>query len=63
MIPSVADNDPRRLWSAVVTALADVKGQFSGAEGDGRYRVTHVWVRRGGGWKLAAIQMTRVAPQ
>lgn len=37
------------------------KGQYSGQEVGGQYRVTLVGVRRGGQWQVVAIQMTPVA--
>jgi uncharacterized protein (TIGR02246 family) len=49
--------------AAVMTTLTTIKGQYGGQEASGQYRVTQVWVRRGGGWQIVAIQMTpSVAP-
>ena len=47
--------------AAVMTTLTTIKGQYSGQEASGQYRVTQVWVRRGGAWQIVAIQMTRAA--
>ena len=47
--------------AAVMTTLTTVKGQYSGQEASGQYRVTQVYVRRGGAWQIVAIQMTRAA--
>ena len=41
-----------------MTTLTTIKGQYGGQEASGQYRVTQVWVRRGGGWQIVAIQMT-----
>ncbi|MDQ3684440.1 MAG: nuclear transport factor 2 family protein, partial [Acidobacteriota bacterium] len=49
--------------AAVMTTLTTIKGQYNGQEASGQYRVTQVWVRRGGGWQIVAIQMTRVGQQ
>ncbi len=49
--------------AAVMTTLTTVKGQYNGQEASGQYRVTQVWVRRGGGWQIVAIQMTRSGQQ
>ncbi len=49
--------------AAVMTTLTTVKGQYNGQEASGQYRVTQVFVRRGGGWQIVAIQMTRVGQQ
>jgi uncharacterized protein (TIGR02246 family) len=45
--------------AAVMTTLTTVKGQYSGQAASGQYRVTQVYVRRGGAWQIVAIQMTR----
>ena len=47
--------------AAVMTTLTTVKGQYGGQEASGQYRVTQVYVRRGGVWQIVAIQMTRAA--
>jgi ketosteroid isomerase-like protein len=47
--------------TAVMTSLTTLKGQYGGQEASGRYRVTQVLVRRGGGWQIVAIQMTPIA--
>lgn len=48
---------------AVATGLVTIKGQYSGQEGSGQYRITHAWVKRDGRWQMVALQMTRVASQ
>jgi uncharacterized protein (TIGR02246 family) len=45
--------------AAVMTTLTTIKGQYSGQEASGQYRVTQVYVRRDGAWQIVAIQMTR----
>ena len=47
--------------AAVLTTLTTIKGQYGGQEASGQYRVTQVYVRRGGAWQIVAIQMTRAA--
>ena len=47
--------------TGVMTSLSTIKGQYGGQEASGRFRVTQVWVRRGGAWQIVAIQMTRAA--
>lgn len=45
--------------AAVTTSLSTIKGQYGGQEVSGRFRVTQMYVRRGGAWQIVAIQMTR----
>jgi hypothetical protein len=51
--------------AAVVVEKASVKGTVTTPGGDqsidGDYRVTHVWVKEGGQWKLASGQVTKIA--
>jgi ketosteroid isomerase-like protein len=47
--------------TAVMNGLTTVKGQYSGQETSGQYRVTQVLVRRGGRWQIVALQMTPIA--
>jgi hypothetical protein len=46
--------------AAVGTSIANIKGQYSGQEGTGPYRVTVVWDKSHGPWKMVALQMTRI---
>jgi ketosteroid isomerase-like protein len=46
--------------TAVSTGIATIKGQYSGQEGSGPYRVTIVWDKSHGAWKMVALQMTRI---
>jgi ketosteroid isomerase-like protein len=45
---------------AVMTSLTTLKGQYSGQEASGQYRVTNVFARRGGGWQIVSLQMTPI---
>jgi len=51
--------------AAVVVEKASVKGTVTTPSGnqsiDGDYRVTHVWVKEGGQWKMASGQVTKIA--
>jgi ketosteroid isomerase-like protein len=44
-----------------MTSLTTLKGQYKGQEASGQFRVTNVFVRRGGGWQIVALQMTPIA--
>jgi ketosteroid isomerase-like protein len=46
--------------AAIFTATADVKGTLKGNDISGKYRIGQVWVKRGGTWKIANIQSTKV---
>ena len=46
--------------AVVVNSVSEIEGQYSGQEGSGTYRVTTVWSRQSGQWKMVAIQMTKV---
>lgn len=46
--------------AAVVTAKVRMTGATKGVPFDNQLRVIHVWVKQGGGWKLAAHQTTRL---
>jgi ketosteroid isomerase-like protein len=48
--------------TAIVTGHSSVKGTLNGEDISGDYRVTRVWVKQSGQWKLAAFQSTRVMP-
>ena len=48
--------------AAVLTGHSTVKATLNGQDISGEYRVTRVWVKQGGEWKVAAFQSTRVAP-
>jgi len=52
--------------TAVVVEKASVKGTVNTPSGDqsidGDYRLTRVWVKEGGQWKVAAGQVTKIAP-
>ena len=43
---------------AVMTSLTTLKGQYGGGKVSGRFRVTNVFVRRGGGWQIVSLQQT-----
>ncbi len=47
--------------TAVTNGLTTVKGQYSGQDASGQYRVTQLLVRRGGVWQIVALQMTPIA--
>ena len=47
--------------TAVMNGLTTVKGQYSGQEASGQYRVTQMLVRRDGRWQIVALQMTPIA--
>ena len=47
--------------TAVMTSLTTLKGQYKGQEASGQFRVTNVFVRRGGGWQIVSLQMTPIA--
>jgi len=47
--------------TAVMTSLTTLKGQYKGQEASGQFRVTNVFVRRGGGWQIVALQMTPIS--
>jgi ketosteroid isomerase-like protein len=47
--------------TAVINGLTTVKGQYSGQEASGQYRVTQMLVRRDGRWQIVALQMTPIA--
>lgn len=47
--------------TAVVTGRAEIKANMGGQELVLPLRFTEVWVKSGGGWKLAAWQSTRIA--
>ena len=46
--------------TAIFTATTNVKGTFKGNDISGTYRTTQIWVKEGGGWKLANTQSTKV---
>jgi ketosteroid isomerase-like protein len=47
--------------TAVMTSLTTMKGQYGGQDASGQYRVTNVFAKRGGGWQIVSLQMTRIA--
>lgn len=51
--------------TAVVVEKASVKGTVTSPSGDqsidGDYRLTRVWVKEGGQWKMASGQVTKIA--
>ena len=47
--------------TAVINGLTTLKGQYSGQETSGQYRITQVLVRRGGAWQIVALQLTPIA--
>lgn len=47
--------------TAVVVEKAAVKGTSGTQSIDGDYRLTRVWVKEGGQWKMASGQVTRIA--
>ena len=46
--------------TAVMNATATIKGTMKGNDISGTYRITQVWVKQGGGWKVANMQSTKV---
>ena len=46
--------------TAVMTSLTTLKGQYKGQEASGQFRVTNVFVKRGGGWQIVSLQMTPI---
>ena len=48
--------------TAVAICLVSAKGTYGGKSFSADFRVTHVWVKRKGNWKIVAFQVTRVAP-
>ena len=44
----------------IMNGLTTVKGQYSGQEASGQYRVTQMLVRRDGRWQIVALQMTPI---
>jgi ketosteroid isomerase-like protein len=48
--------------TAVLTARVTLKATLKGQDISGQYRITRVWVKQGGEWKLVAFQSTRIAP-
>ena len=46
--------------TAVVVEKASVKGTAGGQSIDGDYRLTRVWVKESGQWKMASGQVTRI---
>ena len=46
--------------AAVSSIRINIKGQYSGQEGSGVYRVLMVWGRPRADWQIVALQMTRV---
>ena len=46
--------------AAIYTATTSIKGTFKGNDISGTYRIGQVWVKEGGGWKLANTQSTKV---
>lgn len=59
-----ADDQKVRVYgdTAVLTGHSTIKATMNGQDISGEYRVTRVWVKQGGEWKVAAFQSTRVAP-
>ena len=46
--------------TAILTATANLKGTLKGNDISGTYRISQVWLKEGGGWKLANMQSTKV---
>jgi ketosteroid isomerase-like protein len=47
---------------AVLTAIATVKGHDGETDLSGTYRIMRVFLRRAGGWQIAAFQATAMRP-
>jgi ketosteroid isomerase-like protein len=47
--------------AAVVTGRAKVKGRLREQDITGQYRYTRTYVKQGGGWQVAATQLTGIA--
>ncbi len=46
--------------AAILTATADMKGTVKDKDVSGKYRISQVWVKQGGKWKLAHMQSTKM---
>ena len=46
--------------AAMYTATVNIKGTFKGNDVSGTYRIGQMWVKEGGGWKIANTQSTKV---
>lgn len=46
--------------AAILTATASLKGTLKGNDISGTYRISQVWLKEGGSWKLANMQSTKV---
>lgn len=46
--------------TAVVIGVQTQQGSYGGNPADGRFRVTQVWVREDGAWKLASLHFSPV---
>ena len=46
--------------TAVMNGTATLKGTMKGNDVSGTYRITQVWVKQGGTWKVANMQSTKV---
>jgi len=47
--------------TAIVRGVQTSEGAFQGQHVGGRYRGTQVYIEQGGGWKLAAMQLSEMA--
>jgi len=47
--------------TAIITGITAVEGRSGDSSFSARFRYTDTWVRRGGGWKLAASHASRLA--
>jgi hypothetical protein len=48
--------------AACVRGLADIRARFRGRDVSGTYAYTHLYVRRGEGWQVAAAHTSRLMP-
>lgn len=46
--------------TAILTATASLKGTLKGNDISGTYRISQMWLKEGGNWKLANMQSTKV---
>jgi uncharacterized protein (TIGR02246 family) len=62
---SIQVDDPKvRVYGddvAIVTGQSTIKATRDGQDISGQYRVTRVWIKKGGEWKLAAFHSSRIA--
>ena len=48
--------------TAVSIGVHDQRATYQGRPADGTFRSTHVWQRRGDGWRLLSMQLSPIGP-